>query len=268
MIGLFVEDLQNKLIAFIAKLSKIIFSPVRMSVPRLTLENIEDKDIDKLMSIELYNHNISKHLSQVRSINTIDKYRIKCLYQELYTNVYTMLIDTKYDTVKFNILYNICEDSIKVLDTIKKYKSYNGITIESLDRALNDLKTRYNNACHIKGESNTPSNKDLFTIVPYMNLEPTVKKLVIGIKTMSELLNNTISNSMSEQTIVLIKLYKNYEDTESRDEIARQLELISNFLKEQVELNELPGSKKYVNNKLGISSRYIQSVIDNNNWVE
>ena len=101
-----------------------------------------------------------------------------------------------------------------------------------------------------------------------MNLEPSVKKLVISIKTMSELLNNTISNSLSEQTIILIKLYKNYEDNESRDEIARQLELISNFLKEQVELNELPGSKKYVNNKLGISSRYIQSVIDNNNWVE
>lgn len=268
MIGLFVEDLQNKLIAFIAKLSKIIFSPVTMTVPRLTLENIEDKDIDKLMSIELYKYNISKHLHQVRTLNVVDRYRIIYAYQELYTNVYTMLIDTKYDTVKFNILYNICEDILKALDTIKQYKSYNGITIESLDRALNDLKTRYNNARYIKGESNTPSNKDLFTIVPYMNLEPTVKKLVIGIKTMSELLNNTISNSLSEQTIVLIKLYKNYEDNESRDEIARQLELISNFLKEQVELNELPGSKKYVNNKLGISSRYIQSVIDNNNWVE
>lgn len=264
MIGIFVEDLQNKLIMIIAKLSRILFLPVT----RLTLENIEDKNIDKLMSIELYNHNISNHLSQVRSINTIDKYRIKCLYQELYTNVYTMLIDTKYDTVKFNILYNICEDSLKVLDAIKKYKSYNGITIESLDRALNDLKHRYNNARTVKAESNTPSNKDIFAIIPYMNLEPSVKKLVINIKTMSELLDNTISNSMSEQTIVLIKLYKNYEDTESRVEIERQLKLISNFLKEQLELNELPGSKKYVNNKLGISSHYIQSVIDNNNWVE
>ena len=264
MIGILVEDLQNKLIMFIAKLSKIIFSPV----PRLTLENIEDKEIDKLMSIELYNYNISKYLDQVRNVHAFDKYRIKYAYQELYTSVYTMLIDTKYDTIKFNILYSICEDILKVLDTIKTYKSYNGITIESLDKALNDLKHRYNNARYIKGESNTPSNKDLFTIVPYMNLEPNVKKLVINIKTMSELLNNTISNSLSEQTIVLIKLYKNYEDTESRDEIERQLELISNFLKEQVELNELPGSKKYVNNKLGISSHYIQSVIDNNNWVE
>lgn len=268
MIGIFVENLQNRLIALIAKLSKIIFSPVTMSVPRLTLENIEDKNVDKLMSIELYKYNISKHLNQVRSVNMVDRYRISNVYQELYTSVYIMLIDTKYDTVKFNILYSICEDILKVLDTIKTYKSYNGITIESLDKALNDLKHRYNNARYIKGESNTPSNKDLFTIVPYMNLEPSVKKLVISIKTLSELLNNTISNSLSEQTIILIKLYKNYEDSESRDEIARQLELISNFLKEQVELNELPGSKKYVNNKLGISSRYIQSVIDNNNWVE
>ena len=268
MIGIFVENLQNKLIAFIAKLSKIMFSPVTMSVPRLTLENIEDKDIDKLMSIELYKYNIAKHLSQVRNVNSADMYRINYAYRELYTSVYTMLIDTKYDTVKFNILYSICEDILNVLDTIKKYKSYNGITTESLDRALNDLKHRYNNAQSIKAESNTPSNKDLFTIVPYMNLEPSVKKLVIDIKTMSELLNNTISNSMSEQTIVLIKLYKNYEDTDSRTEIERQLKLISNFLKEQVELNELPGSKKYVNNKLSISSHYIQSVIDNNNWVE
>ena len=264
MIGLFVEDLQNKLIAFIAKLSKIIFSPV----PRLTLENIEDKEIDKLMSIELYKYNISTYLNQVRNLSAGDKYRINHIYQELYTSVYTMLIDTKYDTIKFNILYSICEDILKILDTIKTYKSYNGITIESLDKALDNLKHRYNNARYIKGESNTPSNKDLFTIVPYMNLEPSVKKLVIDIKTMSELLNNTISNSMSEQTIVLIKLYKNYEDTDSRVEIERQLKLISNFLKEQLELNELPGSKKYVNNKLGISSHYIQSVIDNNNWVE
>lgn len=264
MIGIFVEDLQNKLIMFITKLSRILFLPVT----RLTLENIEDKDIDKLMSIELYKYNISKYLNQVRNVNAVDKYRINYAYQELYTSVYTMLIDTKYDTVKFNILYNICEDILKVLDTIKQYKSYNGITIKSLDKALSDLKHRYNNARFIKAESNTPSNKDIFTIIPYMNLEPSVKKLVINIKTMSELLDNTISNSMSEQTIVLIKLYKNYEDTESRVEIERQLKLISNFLKEQLELNELPGSKKYVNNKLGISSHYIQSVIDNNNWVE
>lgn len=266
MIGLFVEDLQNKLIAFIAKLSRIMFSPV----PRLTLENIEDKDIDKLMSIELYKYNISKYLNQVRNLSAADKYRIKYVYQDLYTSVYTMLIDTKYDTVKFNILYNICEDILKILDTIKLLKDFNGytITVKSLDKALDNLKHRYNNARFIKAESNTPSNKDLFTIVPYMNLEPSVKKVVISINTMSELLNNTISNSLSEQTMVLIKLYKNYEDNESRDEIARQLELISNFLKEQVELNELPGSKKYVNNKLSISSHYIQSVIDNNNWVE
>lgn len=266
MIGIFVEDLQNKIIALIVKLSMAIVSP--LMTPRLTLENIEDKEIDKLMSIELYKYNISKYLNQVRNVNAVDKYRINHVYQELYTSVYTMLIDTKYDTIKFNILYSICEDILKVLDTIKTYKSYNGITIESLDKALDNLKHRYNNARYIKGESNTPSNKDLFTIVPYMNLEPSVKKLVIDIKTMSELLNNTISNSMSEQTIVLIKLYKNYEDTDSRTEIERQLELISNFLKEQVELNELPGSKKYVNNKLSISSHYIQSVIDNNNWVE
>lgn len=177
MIGIFVENLQNRLIALIAKLSKIIFSPVTMSVPRLTLENIEDKNVDKLMSIELYKYNISKHLNQVRSVNMVDRYRISHVYQELYTSVYIMLIDTKYDTVKFNILYSICKDILKVLDTIKTYKSYNGITIESLDKALNDLKHRYNNARYIKGESNTPSNKDLFTIVPYMNLEPSVKKI-------------------------------------------------------------------------------------------
>lgn len=265
MIGLFVEDLQNKLIAFIAKLTRIMFLPV----PRLTLENIEYKRVDKLMSIDLYKYNISEHLNQVRSINEIDKYRTKCSYQNLYANVYTMLIDTKYDTVKFNILYDICEDILKILDIIKKYKSYNdGIKIKSLDTALNELKHRYNNVRVIKAESNAISNKDLFAIVTYTNLEPSVKTLVINIKTMSELLNNTVSNSLSEQTMVLIKLYKNYEDTESRVEIERQLELISNFLKEQVELNELPGSRKYVNNKLGISSHYIQSVIDNNNWVE
>lgn len=264
MIGTFVEDLQNKLISFIVKLSKIIFSPV----PRLTLENIEDKDIDKLMSIELYNYNISKYLNQVRNVNSADRYRINHIYQELYASVYTMLIDTKYDTVKFNVLYNICEDILKILDTIKTYKSYNGIKIESLDNALNDLKRRYDSVRYIKTESNTLDNKDIFKIIPYMKLEPSVKKIVIDIKTMSGLLNNTISNSLSEQTIVLIKLYKNYEDTESRVEIERQLTLISDFLKEQLELNELPGSKKYVNNKLGISSHYIQSVIDNNNWVE
>lgn len=266
MIGIFVEDLQNKIIALIVKLSMAIVSP--LMTPHLTLENIEDKEIDKLMSIELYKYNISKYLNQVRTVNAVDKYRIKHVYQELYTSVYTMLIDTKYDTVKFNILYNICEDILKVLDTIKKYKSYNGITIESLDKALNDLKHRYNNARFIKAESNASSNKDLFSIIPYMKLEPKVKEIALSIKTTNEILDNTISNSLAEQTVALLKLYKDYEDTDSRVEIERQLELISNFLKEQLELNALPGSKKYVDNKLGISSHYIQSVIDNNNWVE
>lgn len=81
MIGIFVENLQNRLIALIAKLSKIIFSPVTMSVPRLTLENIEDKNVDKLMSIELYKYNISKHLNQVGNINYVDKYRINYAYR-------------------------------------------------------------------------------------------------------------------------------------------------------------------------------------------
>lgn len=204
-------------------------------------------------------------------LGTFSNSTFTCIYYDKVWNEMNRIGNAGYDANVIEYTIYKYEEHLKLIikdannstsNSYPKFDDYRKKVISALNDKDTDTKLT------IKNGSITYSNKDLFTIVPYMNLEPSVKKLVIDIKTMSELLNNTISNSMSEQTIVLIKLYKNYEDTDSRTEIARQLELISNFLKEQVELNELPGSKKYVNNKLGISSQYIQSVIDNNNWVE
>lgn len=260
MIGILVEDLQNKLIAFIVKVSTTLFKP--MFQHRLTLGNIEDKDINNLMSIKLFKYNISKHLKEVKNIKEIDRFRITHALENLYSNVYTILKDTNYETVTYNIVYTICEDMNNLLSTIKKYKSYNGITTESLDKSLKSLRDRYNNVV------NNKQHQSMFSIGFYIKLSPEIKALAESIRVSSELLDNTVSKSLSEQTISLIKLYKKYEDNDSRFEIERQLTLISDFLKEQIEVNALPGSKKYLDNKLGISSHYIQSVIDNNNWVE
>ena len=236
--------------------------------PRLTLKNIEDKDINKLMSIELFKYNIDKHLNGVRNITDADKFRVSQSLQILYTEAYTTLYKTGYNTVKYNTVYIICEDILNILTNVKTYKSYNGITIEGLNRAVKSLKDRYNKVRYDTAVSVDKNSSDIFSIIPYMNLSPEVKELVKNIQTTSEILDNTISKSLTHQTISLIKLYKNYEDIDSRTEIKRQLTLISNFLTEQIEINALPGSKKHLTNTLGISSNYIQSVIDNNNWVE
>ena len=81
-------------------------------------------------------------------------------------------------------------------------------------------------------------------------------------------LNNTISKSMQTHCKGLSDLYKSTDDTSSQAEIIRQLEVVSGFLDEQIEINVLPGSKAYIDKQLSTSSHYISGVIENGNWVE